>query len=84
MKYMWLAAVLIAAAVAATFWRYGSLDPCTWLERDTVKKTGLPQLVAQARIRAEFLLDGITAPDAGQCLTAWWDLRAEDASAPSK
>ena len=84
MKSLGLALALIVAAVAATFWRYGSLDPCSWLERDTVQTTGLPQLVAQARIRAEFLLDGVTEPGSGQCLTAWWDLRANGAAAARK
>ena len=84
MRYLGLALALIVAAVAATFWRYGSLNPCDWLERDTAQASGLPYLVAQARIRAEFLLDGITEPDGGQCLTAWWDLRAETATAVRK
>lgn len=81
MKYLGLALALTAAAAGATLWRYGSLDPCAWLERDTARSTGLPDMIAQARIRAQFLLDGIVEPDAGQCLTAWWDLRAEDAGA---
>ncbi len=81
MKVLVLILGLAGAAAVATVVRYGSLDPCAWLDHDTAELTGLPRLVAQAQVRAAFLLDGITDPTPGECLTAWWDLKANDAKA---
>jgi len=80
-KYVVIALALAVAASVATYARYRSLIPCDWLESDMMRETGLPRLVAQARISAAFLLDGITEPDPGQCLRAWWELKAEGAAA---
>lgn len=81
MKLLVLVLGLAGAAAVATLVRYGSLEPCDWLDQDTAKETGLPRVVAQARVRAAFLLDGITDPTSGECLTAWWDLKANGAAA---
>ena len=69
--------VLLLAGIAATYARYESLSPCIWMERDLAAKSGLPEIVVKARIQAAFLLEGITEPDALQCLTEWWQLRSE-------
>lgn len=70
-------AIALGAAVAATYARYGSFDPCEWMEQDLAARSGLPRLAVRARIRAQFLLEGVAAPDAGQCILAWWEFRAE-------
>ncbi len=79
MRYALLVIGLAVAATIATYVRYDSLDPCVWMERDMVRQSGLPQLVVRARIRAEFLLEGITEPSARDCLPRWWEVRAEGA-----
>lgn len=81
MKVVFLIVVLVGAAAVATLVRYGSLQPCDWLDHDTAQESGLPRLVAQAQVRAAFLLEGITDPTPGECLTAWWDLKANGAAA---
>ena len=81
MKILVIVLALLGAAGIATLVRYGSLDPCVWLDRDTASASDLPDLVAQAQVRAKFLLDGITTPTAGDCLIAWWDLKANGAAA---
>jgi hypothetical protein len=78
MKYALIGFVLLIAATAATFYRYGSLDPCSWMEQDMAADSALPLLVIQAEIKARFLLDGITDPGFYECLEAWWELRGED------
>jgi len=81
MKFVFLIVALVAAESVATLVRYGSLQPCDWLDHDTAQEAGLPRLVAQAQVRAAFLLEGITNPTPGECLTAWWDLKANGAAA---
>ncbi len=81
MKILVLVLALLGAAGIATVVRYGSLDPCVWLDNDTASASDLPRLVAQAQVRAMFLLDGIADPTPGDCLTAWWDLKANGATA---
>ncbi len=66
--------VLVAAA-AATLMRYGSLDPCVWLETDQIEDSILPPVAVRAQIRAVFLLDGVTDPGPLDCLLQWWDWR---------
>jgi len=83
MKYALIAMTLIVAASAATYARYDSLDPCDWMARDMAQESGLPVFIIEARIRAEFLLDGITEPSSYECLSAWWKHRAEGASQES-
>lgn len=68
---------LLVAAVIATYVRYQSLDPCTWLEKDLAANSDWPLPVVRARIQANFLMDGITDPNAGDCLLEWWDWRGE-------
>jgi len=80
MKILVVVLALLGAAGIATVVRYGSLDPCDWLDMDTASEHDLPRLVAQARVRASFLLDGIANPTPGDCLTAWWDLKANGAA----
>ncbi len=80
MKWLSLASILVITAVVATYFRYQSLDPCDWMEQDLASESSLPLLVVQTKIRAEFLLDGITEPGPGDCLTAWWDLRSNGLS----
>ena len=81
MKLLVLVLGLLGAAGAATLVRYGSLHPCDWLDRDAAGLSGLPDMLARARVRADFLLEGIAEPTPGDCLTAWWDLKADDAAA---
>ena len=80
MRYALLVLGLALAATVATYVRYESLDPCDWMERDMARQSGLPRLVVRARIHAEFLLEGITEPSATECLSSWWEFRAEGAS----
>ncbi len=77
MKYLGIVVVLGVAAVIATFARYESLDPCDWLEQDMTRALGMPRVVAQARIRAGFMLRGIVEPPSRECLEDWWRLKAE-------
>jgi len=80
MKYLLIVAGLAAAAVVATYARYESLDPCAWLVHDAARRSGLPAMAEEARIRAEFLVRGITEPRADECLGSWWRLRFEGAN----
>ncbi len=80
MRYALLVLGLALAATVATYVRYESLDPCDWMERDMAQQSGLPLLVVRARITAEFLLEGITKPSATECLSRWWEIRAEGVS----
>ena len=77
MKYALLVIGLAVAATIATYVRYESLDPCDWMDQDMARQSGLPLLVVRTRIRAEFLLEGITEPSASDCLSRWWEIRAE-------
>ena len=74
--------VLVAAA-AATLVRYGSLDPCVWLETDQIEDSILAPALVRAKIRAAFVIDGITDPGPLDCLVKWWDWRGEELSDPS-
>ena len=77
MKFVLIVIGLAVAATIATYARYQSLYPCDWMERDLVRQTELPSLVVRARIRAAFLIDGITDPGPYDCIMAWWEFRAE-------
>ena len=81
MKYLGLILVLVVAASVATYVRYGSLHPCDWLVRDTARLLDLTPLMAEARVRGLFLLEGVADPDAGACVREWWRLRAQGAAA---
>ena len=78
MRTIIVASTVLVLAVGATFFRYGSLDPCVWLEEDMLAKSDLPRLAIEARIQARFLLDGILEPDLGDCLRGWWNFRLEE------
>ncbi len=80
MKYLAVAFMIVLMAVGATYYRYQSLSPCDWIERDLILQTGLPELVIQAKIKAEFLLQGIAEPSPSQCLVEWWRVRRESIS----
>lgn len=84
MKYLLLVAALVVAAGVATYARYESLDPCVWLIRDATGQSGLPEMAEEARIRAAFLIRGITEPGSYDCLEAWWRLRSEEAGQPNE
>lgn len=73
--------VLIIAGAIATYVRYGSFDPCDWMEQDLAAGSALPLIVVQGRIKAEFLLQGITDPAPQQCIQAWWKFRRDGAPA---
>lgn len=81
MRYVAIGFALVIAGLVATFVRYGSVNPCEWLILDTARLRGLPLIVAETRVRAAFMVRGTTSPGYTQCLTAWWDLRADGASA---
>jgi hypothetical protein len=72
-------AIVAFAATAATYVRYQSFDACEWIAMDMAKRTSLPVMVWRGRVRAEFLLRGITDPDAADCVLAWWQERADGA-----
>lgn len=76
MRYLLIIAALLAAGTIATYLRYESLSPCVWLEKDMQTASGLPAIAVSTQIRATFLLDGISEPDAWDCLLAWWDFKA--------
>ena len=79
MKTVALIVIGIAIATsAATYARYRSFDPCEWAVQDMAEESVLPRLAVRARIKARFLVRGITDPDPYQCLDAWWEYRAED------
>ncbi len=71
--------VLVAAA-AATLVRYGSLDPCVWLETDLIEDSILPPAAVRLQIQAAFLVDGVTDPGPLDCLLKWWVRRGEELS----
>ena len=73
MRYAVLALVLIMAAAAATIFRYGSLDPCVWLEKDMAAASSLPLIAVQAQIALKLGLE----PAPYECLDAWWTIRTE-------
>jgi hypothetical protein len=77
MRYALLLIGLAAAAAVATYARYESLDPCDWMEQDLAQQSSLPLIVVRARIRAEFLIEGITDPTPYDCVSEWWKIRAE-------
>ena len=79
-----IAVILLAfAAGAATYVHYQSFDPCVWMEKDIANRSGLPRLAAKARIQSQFLIRGIADPNAGECVMAWWEYRADNATGGS-
>ncbi|NKB21470.1 MAG: hypothetical protein GKS01_13325 [Alphaproteobacteria bacterium] len=84
MKFLIVLVVLVASAVGATWVRYESFDPCAWMHKDMVESSGLPGLIVTARIKASFLIDGVTSPTPKLCLYAWWQHRFEGAKNSGK
>ncbi len=78
MKFVLIVIGLAVAATIATYARYQSLNPCDWMEQDLTRQTGLPPMVVRVRIRAAFLIDGISDPGPYDCLVGWWEFRAEE------
>ena len=78
MRLLIVAAVIAVFAAGGTWYRYGSLDACTWLEEDMARDSALPRVLIEARISAQFLLDGIADPGFTDCLYGWWSYRLED------
>ncbi len=78
MRMALVALGVLVAAAAATLMRYGSLDPCVWLETDRIEDSILPAAVVRAQIRGAFFVDGVTYPGPLDCLVKWWDWRGEE------
>ena len=78
MRVLLLIVILIGAAALATFARYQSLHPCDWLERDMIAASEMPEIWVIARLRARFLMEGITEPGMLDCLDGWWSFRIEE------
>ena len=70
--------IAVVAASVATYYRYGTFDPCDWMEQDLAAHSSMPRIVAKAKVRGELLIDGITQPSFGQCTMAWWKFRADE------
>lgn len=66
-------------ASGATYGRYGNFDPCDWTAQDHSKSTLVPKIIWEGRLKAKFLVEGITQPTFSDCMLAWWESRAEDA-----
>ncbi len=78
MKNLLILALLAGiAATGATYYRYRSFDPCTWLEQEYADEWSAPRMIARGRIMAEFYIHGITEPNFSQCVMAWWHFRLE-------
>lgn len=77
-RFLMISILCVVAAIGATFWRYQSLHPCDWLQKDMVEASGQPDFWVEIRIKARFLLDGITEPSLENCLNGWWTYRIEE------
>ena len=77
MRFIITIAGLLVVGVIATYARYESLHPCDWMVHDLAADSALPRMAVELQISAAFLLEGITEPDAGDCLVKWWDWRRE-------
>jgi hypothetical protein len=71
--------LLALAATTATYFRYHSFDPCNWMAQDMAHHTGLPVVVMEGKVKASFLVRGITEPGPRECVLAWWGERADEA-----
>lgn len=72
-------AIVAVIASGATFVRYGNFDACEWIAQDMADRTSLPIAIWRGRVKAQFLLQGVTDPDPGDCVLAWWEERADGA-----
>ena len=66
-------------AAGATFGRYGNFDPCDWTTQDQADTTAVPKIFWEGRLKAKFLVKGITNPSFSECMITWWESRADDA-----
>ncbi len=73
MTVTWLkiAVLVIVMIVVGFFIRYGSGHPCDWLVHDLSAKSGMPQLVIEGVLLAQFRGED---PTVGTCLSRWVDL----------
>ena len=74
--------ILIGLAIfasGATYGRYGNFDPCDWTAQDQAEATLIPKIVWEGRLKAKFLVKGISQPTYSDCMLAWWESRAEEA-----
>jgi hypothetical protein len=78
-KTILLLIVVAIFAAGATFGRYGNFNPCDWTAQDQADTTAVPKLFWEGRIKAKFLLKGITEPTFSECMLVWWESRADDA-----
>lgn len=78
-KYGVIIIAIVILAGGATYARYGNFDPCDWTAQDHANTSAIPKLVWAGRLQADFLVDGITEPNFGDCMLAWWQNRAAEA-----
>ena len=78
-KLLVLLICLAIFASGATYGRYGNFDPCDWTAQDQAKETAVPKIFWEGRLKAKFLVKGITEPSYSDCVLAWWENRAEEA-----
>ena len=71
--------IVAIAATVATYFRYQTFDPCNWMAQDMARHDGLPEVVMEGKVKANFLIRGITNPSATDCVLAWWGERADEA-----
>ena len=71
--------VVVLAATVATYFRYHSFDPCNWMAQDMAHHSGMPIVMMETRVKANFLMQGITRPGPSECVWAWWKERADEA-----
>lgn len=79
LKTLIVLALLVVVGGGATWVRYKSFDPCAWMQKEIGESFALSDLIVSARIKATFLLNGVTDPTLKQCLYTWWNYRFEDA-----
>lgn len=68
-----IAVLVIVMIVVGFFIRHGSGHPCDWLVYDLSAKSGMPQLVIEGVLLAQFRGED---PTAGTCLSRRVDLHA--------
>ena len=79
LKYIFILIGVAIFAFGATFGRYGNFDPCDWTAQDQAEFTSLPKIFWVGRLKAKFLIQGITQPTYSDCMVVWWETQAEDA-----
>ena len=71
MTWLKIAVLVIGMVAVGVFIRYGSADPCDWLVHDMSAKSGMPKLVIDGILLAQFRGD---EPTIGTCASRWVDL----------